>query len=194
MRKAFSLLEILVVIAIIAVASAILFPVFAKAKRAAGKAVSTSNLHQCALALVIYRTDYDDRMPDYDSAKQVLARAPTCDPADNWHPGCDVPGERPLIGSYGYVFGALTMGWYDYWQRSSRATMLISIFYAPEHIDPVEGLVCLKPPIQPNPSRLLRVAADTSVSLISVPIEGEWGVGNTFGWPQLFFYGWSPEE
>lgn len=62
-RKAFSLIELLVVIAIVAILAAILFPVFAQAKIAAKKTADLSNLKQIGLALMLYATDNDDRIP-----------------------------------------------------------------------------------------------------------------------------------
>lgn len=73
-RKAFTLIELLVVIAIIAILAAILFPVFAQAKLAAKKAVTTSNMKQATLGLLMYAGDSDDQFPmaeygdDYSSA------------------------------------------------------------------------------------------------------------------------------
>jgi len=60
LRRAFTLIELLTVIAIIAILAAILFPVFAQAKRAAKKAASSQNNREMALANVMYSTDYDD--------------------------------------------------------------------------------------------------------------------------------------
>lgn len=57
--RAFTLIELLVVIAIIAILAAILFPVFARAKVAAKKSVSLSNLKQISLARHMYGEDYD---------------------------------------------------------------------------------------------------------------------------------------
>ena len=54
----------LVVIAIIAILAAILFPVFAQAKAAAKKATCISNLKQQGLGANMYATDYDDLLPD----------------------------------------------------------------------------------------------------------------------------------
>jgi type II secretory pathway pseudopilin PulG len=50
----------LVVIAIIAILAAILFPVFAQAKLAAKGAASLSNVKQITLAEIMYQNDYDD--------------------------------------------------------------------------------------------------------------------------------------
>ena len=59
MRRGFSLIEILVIIAIIALLAAILFPVFAQARAKARQASCTSNLKQIGTALAMYRQDYD---------------------------------------------------------------------------------------------------------------------------------------
>jgi prepilin-type N-terminal cleavage/methylation domain-containing protein/prepilin-type processing-associated H-X9-DG protein len=62
-RKGFTLIELLVVIAIIAILAAILFPVFAKAKEKAKSASCLSNMKQLSLAVLMYQSDYDDRLP-----------------------------------------------------------------------------------------------------------------------------------
>jgi prepilin-type processing-associated H-X9-DG protein len=49
-----------VVVAIIAILAAILFPVFAKAREKARQASCASNLHQIGLATMQYEQDYDD--------------------------------------------------------------------------------------------------------------------------------------
>ncbi|HEY3782818.1 MAG TPA: prepilin-type N-terminal cleavage/methylation domain-containing protein [Fimbriimonadaceae bacterium] len=56
----FTLIEMLVVIAIIAILAGILFPVFAKAKAAAKKAACMSNTKQLGLGYMMYAGDYDD--------------------------------------------------------------------------------------------------------------------------------------
>ncbi|MBI5705816.1 MAG: prepilin-type N-terminal cleavage/methylation domain-containing protein [Armatimonadetes bacterium] len=62
-KVAFTLIELLVVIAIIAILAAILFPVFAQAKNSAKKAVSTSNARNIGMGVMMYLTDYDDKLP-----------------------------------------------------------------------------------------------------------------------------------
>jgi prepilin-type processing-associated H-X9-DG protein len=63
----------LVVIAIIAILAAILFPVFARARENARRASCQSNLKQLQLGLIQYTQDYDETYPryslnDYDPA------------------------------------------------------------------------------------------------------------------------------
>ena len=60
-RRAFSLVELLVVVAILAVLAALLFPVFARSKERAKLADCGTRLHGFAAALSLYRADHDDR-------------------------------------------------------------------------------------------------------------------------------------
>lgn len=62
-RKGFTLIELLVVIAIIAVLAAILFPVFAKARKAAQNSNCQSNLSQIGRAMKIYLSEWHDMYP-----------------------------------------------------------------------------------------------------------------------------------
>jgi prepilin-type N-terminal cleavage/methylation domain-containing protein/prepilin-type processing-associated H-X9-DG protein len=62
-RRAFTLIEILIVIAIIALLAAILFPVFSRARESARRSSCASNLKQLALGMIQYAQDYDERLP-----------------------------------------------------------------------------------------------------------------------------------
>ena len=63
------MIELLIVIAIIAVLAAVLFPVFAQAKAAAKKTTCISNLKQLSLGTMMYINDHDDTfMLRYGSA------------------------------------------------------------------------------------------------------------------------------
>ena len=63
MTRAFTLIETLVVIALIATLAAMLFPVFAQAKRPAKGTVCIGNLRQIGMAINLYGLDADERYP-----------------------------------------------------------------------------------------------------------------------------------
>jgi len=60
-RQAFTLIELLIVIAVIAMLAAILFPVFAEAREKARQATCSTHMRQIGMALVMYRQDYDEQ-------------------------------------------------------------------------------------------------------------------------------------
>lgn len=60
MKRGFTLIELLVVLGIIAIVSAILFPVFAQARNAAKQANCISNMRQIGVASQIYASDHDE--------------------------------------------------------------------------------------------------------------------------------------
>ncbi len=61
--RAFTLIEMLVVIAIIAALAALLLPVFSKAKEAGRGTACLSNLHQIGVALQLYVQDNRNHLP-----------------------------------------------------------------------------------------------------------------------------------
>jgi len=62
-RSAFTLIELLIVIAIIAILAAILFPVFGRARENARRSSCQSNLKQIGLVMLQYTQDYDETYP-----------------------------------------------------------------------------------------------------------------------------------
>ena len=62
-RGGFTLLELLVVVAIICLLAAILFPVFRRARENARRSACQSNLKQLGLAFAQYVGDYDENFP-----------------------------------------------------------------------------------------------------------------------------------
>ncbi len=61
--RAFTLIEILVVLVIITILAALLFPVFARAKDSAKKVTCFSNVRQVAMATALYNADFDGYYP-----------------------------------------------------------------------------------------------------------------------------------
>ncbi len=61
--KGFTLVELLVVIAVIALLGAILFPVFAQAREKARQTTCLSNMKQLGTAFAFYAQDYDEMHP-----------------------------------------------------------------------------------------------------------------------------------
>lgn len=63
LRLAFTLVEIIVVIAILAIIAALIFPVLARARESAKQTAVSSQLKQVGLAVSMYMSDYDDQAP-----------------------------------------------------------------------------------------------------------------------------------
>src|SRR5687767_13808544 len=72
-RTAFTLIEILVVISIITITAAILFPIFARARENARRSSCQSNLKQLGIAFEQYIQDYDERYPHNNGANDLNA-------------------------------------------------------------------------------------------------------------------------
>ncbi len=62
-RRAFTILELLIVLGIVAVLAAIIFPVFARARQNARRASCQTHLKQIGLGMMQYARDYDEKMP-----------------------------------------------------------------------------------------------------------------------------------
>jgi len=64
-NRGFTLMELLVVVAIIAILAAILFPVLAQAREKARQTICLSNMQQLARAQSMYLQDWDEHLPQW---------------------------------------------------------------------------------------------------------------------------------
>jgi prepilin-type N-terminal cleavage/methylation domain-containing protein/prepilin-type processing-associated H-X9-DG protein len=86
-QRGFTLIELLIVIGIIAVLAAILFPVFARARNKAHQSTCASNLRQQGQAITMWATDHEETFPTSATIWQNIAleeKLLTC-PGNNSH-------------------------------------------------------------------------------------------------------------
>ncbi len=70
-KQAFTFIEFLVVIVIIAILVAILFPVFAQGPKTKGSRC-LSNMKQISLSILMYSQDYDEKMPHKNQYQELI--------------------------------------------------------------------------------------------------------------------------
>jgi prepilin-type N-terminal cleavage/methylation domain-containing protein len=102
MKRAISLIEILVVLAIVGLLAAILFPVFASAKKRAKESACHQQLKQVAQAMLIYRGDFDGRGIVWEIGKGTRYPLNSFQSLESYlKPGtlvwCVQPSENPMI-------------------------------------------------------------------------------------------------
>lgn len=78
--QAFTLIELLMVIAIIGILAALLLPGLGRAKESGKATACVGNLHQIGIALQLYTQDYRNRLPNmYDAYEQHTNQLPSPD-------------------------------------------------------------------------------------------------------------------
>jgi prepilin-type N-terminal cleavage/methylation domain-containing protein len=190
-RAAFTLVELLAAMAIIAVLAAVAVPVVANAKRSSHRAVSASNLRQCGMALLMYVEDYDGMasMPLRPAADEALSRVPTCDPGDYLRQGCSAAAAAPMIGSYAYVRDKLVYGSSEGWafylrvheQTDYLPALLINLFVSSKQHTKSEWFGPFPNP-NPLPDRIQAFEADGGVRLYRPSSRPDIG----YTWQTLF--------
>lgn len=73
MKRAFTLVEIVCVIAIVAIIAALLFPVFVSARKEARVSSCMTNLSQLGQASQMYATDYDDWLQPWSTSNSMVS-------------------------------------------------------------------------------------------------------------------------
>ncbi|MDI9641142.1 type II secretion system protein [Kamptonema cortianum] len=106
-RHAFTLIELLVVIGVMLIITAIIFPVYAGAKRAALRTERLNRIKQIGLALDLYRGDYDgytvssDPQPGYDWPSLLLPYTKSEEIVKN--PALPPQPSSPVVTGYGFA-------------------------------------------------------------------------------------------
>jgi prepilin-type N-terminal cleavage/methylation domain-containing protein len=206
-RTGFTLVELLVVLSIVSVLTAITYPVITSAKLAGKRAATLSNLRQCAVGLAIY-TDEAGDLPDRNSVYEALAQAPVCDSNDPWLKGnCPQKDWQPLVGSYGYVRSTDAYNNEENWRtllaNNPNPRVFASIHYASYQVAPFKGDHpaylsgrCLVDKTCIMPDALVSVRLDTSAKRMSLKTFSELpagGKGILFHWAVLFDHAWETE-
>lgn len=118
MRRAFTLVECMVVIAIILVVAGITFPVIARAKQGASKSRCVSNLRQIAVAVNIYAADCDGSpMAGGDRITMGLPGHPNALRLDRSLWTCNEPPSMGLKAAYTVFFGNEGPGGAAAWKK-----------------------------------------------------------------------------
>ena len=94
-RNAFTLVELLVVIGIIAVLISVLLPALNRARAQAQGAACLSNMRQCGIALRMYANDYRDWLPATRSGQLINGAEVRLRPTETWP---DALMERKYLG------------------------------------------------------------------------------------------------
>ena len=114
--RGFTLVELLVVLAIIAVLAALLYPVFAQARMKAQQTQCLSNQFQLGLAMQMYVQDYDDRL---FPCVRWTAKDPNNVTVFSRALGTDI-NPQPISGSA----GGFALLWYNLMQPYAHSTQI----------------------------------------------------------------------
>ncbi|MEX2244772.1 MAG: type II secretion system protein [Fimbriimonadaceae bacterium] len=196
MKRGFTLVEILVAIAVMSVVIGILVPVMSQARLAGHRTVTRSNLHQASLVLLMYADEYDGKFPIASAVEATMGSAPVCDALDDWHRPCTRVLSAPLVGSY--AFGGLILDpadsgdWRSKVQEMPRAPLVVSIFLGNNKIkrfagDAPQFAACGPIGECDMPMRVLVAYSDGSVKFVDL-VQVEGANRFLFSWSSMYDY------
>jgi prepilin-type N-terminal cleavage/methylation domain-containing protein len=157
-RSAFTLIELIVVITIIAVLVGILTPILASSKRAAKIEVGKKYLRQQFMMVEMYAMDAEGKYPGYSDVMGSTSLQAPCSPLYDWMKPCwslrrefvDNPVDSngsPMVGGRGYIYALKDWEEIDRlgndkflgWDRSKPYPVFIDIFAATYRVKEFEG-------------------------------------------------------
>ena len=140
-KVAFTLIELLIVISVIAILAAILFPVFAHVRDKGRQSVCISNLRQIGIAFKIYQHDYDNERPlQIDRLAPTYISAPNlfiC-PSDPWKNYGNRSGLSTIFptrypNSYIDFSGYVKEFWDFLEERQSKSGFVFDVLHGEKH-------------------------------------------------------------
>jgi type II secretory pathway pseudopilin PulG len=172
-QVAFTVLELLIVITIIALIAALLFPLFAQARKRARETQCMNNLRQVYVAWSLYTSDYQDSPPpDFRHfVPYVRSRAVLLCPNDQYHgfnSDATAHSKTPISYDYkGFLFTTQMQDLRLIREHDTNFGILLCYlhgrFYGPlSTAKPTEAYYC---------GKVLRVRRDGSVKAVDVPLR-----------------------
>jgi prepilin-type N-terminal cleavage/methylation domain-containing protein/prepilin-type processing-associated H-X9-DG protein len=173
-RRGFTLVELLVVVAVLALLAALLFPVLSQARHAARRSVCVSNLRQLGVAFAMYAGDYDETLPEAGGAFGSVAA---------WI-DYDSPGERGGIYPYVHQFsksGASVYRCPNGLPDTSSYSSVSSTYAMNDYLRPWHGVYPRAVP--PEPLALSQIEAPPRTLLLFEVTQHRQGYANRNGSP-----------
>ena len=195
--RAFTLLELITVVAIISLLAGVIVPIVSAAKKSSHESACISNLRQCTFALLMYGDSYDGlrSLPNLATAANLLSTAPTCDSEDYFRNNCSAEAQPPLVGSYGYIRGLsgldTTSDWDTYLAVNPSPYLLACSFYGSRKVYPYSGNdldPCVSNGTCYFPTQVVRSLPDGSAQTLKMPSNDIVGPGYhpLFTWDAIF--------
>jgi len=155
-RRGMTLVELLVVLAIVSVLAAVVMPVFTYARTYSLRTACMNNMHQSTLALALYSQDYDDNFPSFRTDPSSAAQP---DDLVYWHDHfCRATRLAANQVSWASLVAPYVSG------SSGDPNRYIGVFHCPADND------LLARPVTSYEFKML-LAEQTSISQIPVPTD-----------------------
>ena len=165
-QRAFTLIEILIVIAILLLLAALIFPVMVRSKEAAKAAACTSNLRQAYIAWSLYTDAHDGYPPGQieqfidDNSKLAIMKCPS----DTYLPGSNRIASDRIGEKISYFYSGSP---HAFWADLEKADANHGVLVCVTHGEAV-GDAAIVNPLNDTTGLVLRLRMDGSVTRAKV--------------------------
>lgn len=187
-RRASTVLELLVAVAILLFIATIVYPALARANWQAQRTVAASNLRQIVASINIYAANNDLALPDHRTLAQLAPASLFRDPRNPWPATITLIDRSPNVGSFAYIPDPL------FEEKGPTLPVLASLAESSHIPPPSEDPVCDYETMLTNLKcllidKVLITRRDGSVSNCKFKLYfddelGRWGTG--FSWEWIF--------